>query len=91
MLKQRGHILDRGSNPRSSTISTFGDTVKTRIKMISGDEFDALSKKAKKYFHWKPGERKKIKRGYNKRLRKCAYDGAEIGSTGVEVKWSLPW
>ena len=53
--------------------------MKTRIKMISGDEFDALSKKAKKYFHWKPGERKKIKRGYNKRLRKCAYDGGEIG------------
>ena len=50
--------------------------MKTRIKMISGDEFDALSKKAKKDFHWKPGERKKIKRGYNKRLRKCAYDGA---------------
>lgn len=58
--------------------------------MISGDEFDALSKKAKKDFHWKPGERKKIKRGYNKRLRKCVFDGAELGSTGVVVKWSLP-
>ena len=62
----------------------------TRIKMKGGDEFDALSKKAKNYYHWKPGERKKIKRGYNKRLRKCAYDGVEIGSTGVKVKWSLP-
>ena len=58
--------------------------------MISGDEFDGLSKKAKKDFHWKPGERKKIKRGYNKRLRKCVFDGAELGSTGVVVKWSLP-
>lgn len=78
-------IQDLGAVPSSSTISTFGDTVKTRIKMISGDEFDALSKKAKKDFHWKPGERKKIKRGYNKRLRKCAYDGAEIGSTCILV------
>ena len=74
---------DRGAVPRASTISTFGDTVKTRIKMISGDEYDALSKKAKNYLHWKPGERKKIKRGYNKRLRKCAYDGGELGSTDV--------
>ena len=57
--------------------------MKTRIKMISGDEFDALSKRAKNHFHWKPGVRKKIKRSYNKRLRKCAYDGAELGSTGV--------
>ena len=87
-LKQRRHILDRGAVPRSSTISIFGNTMKTRIKMKGGDEFDALSKKAKKYYHWKPGERKKIKRGYNKRLRKCAYDGAELGSTGVKVKWS---
>tara|TARA_B100000902_G_scaffold261048_1_gene247322 strand:+ start:215 stop:370 length:156 start_codon:yes stop_codon:yes gene_type:complete len=51
--------------------------------MISGDEFDALSKKAKNLLHWRPGERKKIKRGYNKRLRKCAYDGGELGSTDV--------
>ena len=62
--------MDLGAVPSSSTISTFGNTMKTRIKMISGDEFDALSKKAKNYFHWKPGVRKKIKRGYNKRLRK---------------------
>ena len=40
-----------------------------RIKLKSGDEYDALTK-AKKFYHWKPGERKKIKRGYNKRLRK---------------------
>ena len=86
MLKQRGHILDPGAVPGDSTISTFGNTMKTRIKMQGGDEFDALSKKAKNYYHWKPGERKKIKRGYNKRLRKCAYDGVEIGSTGVKMK-----
>jgi hypothetical protein len=45
-----------------------------RIKLKGGDEYDALTK-AKKFCFWKPGERKKIKRGYNKRLRKCAYDG----------------
>ena len=60
-----------------------------RIKLKSGDEYDALTK-AKKFHHWKPGERKKIKRGYNNRLRKCVFDGAELGSTGVVVKWSLP-
>jgi len=54
-----------------------------RIKMKSGDEYDALTK-AKKYFSWRAGQRKKIKRGYNKRLRKCVYDGAEPGSTGTE-------
>ena len=45
-----------------------------RIKLIGGDEYDALTK-AKKYYHWKPGERKKIKRRYNKRFRKYGYDG----------------
>jgi hypothetical protein len=60
-----------------------------RIKLKGGDEYDALTK-AKKFYHWKSGERKRIKRGYNKRLRKCAYDGAEIGSTGVKMTWSLP-
>ena len=55
-----------------------------RIKLKGGDEYDALTK-AKKFYHWKSGDRKKIKRGYNKRLRKCAYDGAEIGSTGVNM------
>ena len=52
-----------------------------RIKLKSGDEYDALTK-AKKFHYWKPGERKKIKRGYNKRLRKCVYDGDDIGIDG---------
>ena len=42
-----------------------------RIKLKSWDEYNALTK-AKKFHHWKPGERKRIKRGYNKRLRKHA-------------------
>ena len=58
-----------------------------RIKLKSGDEYDALTK-AKKFHHWKSGERKKIKRGYNRRLRKCAFDGDELGSTDGIAEWS---
>ena len=39
-----------------------------RIKMKSGQEYDALTT-AKRYFSWKPGQRKQIKRAYNKRFR----------------------
>jgi len=38
--------------------------------MKGGDEYDALTRLVKKYYHWKAGDRKKIKRKYNKRLRK---------------------
>ena len=71
------------TGPRGSTAQLHHkDTRNTlemivRIKLKGGDEYDALTK-AKKFYHWKPGDRKKIKRGYNKRLRKCVYDGAEI-------------
>ena len=40
-----------------------------KIGMKGGDEYDALTK-AKQYYGWKPGTRKKIKRKYNKRQRK---------------------
>lgn len=40
-----------------------------RIKLKNGDEYDALTK-SKKYFKWHAGQRKKIKRSYNKRLRR---------------------
>ena len=66
--------LDPGAAPGISTISTL--RLIMRIKMKGSNEYDALTK-AKKFYHWKSGERKKIKRGYNKRLRKCAYDGDE--------------
>ena len=39
--------------------------------MKSGQEYDALTT-AKRYFSWKPGQRKQIKRAYNKRFRKQA-------------------
>ena len=75
--------MDSGAVPDISTTSTFGYPMK-RIKLKGGDEYDALTK-AKQFYNWKSGERKKIKRGYNKRLRKCAYDGDEIGSTCILV------
>jgi len=40
-----------------------------RIPMKGGDEYDALSK-SRKFFLWKAGQLKKIKRAYNKRFRK---------------------
>jgi|TARA_B110000971_G_scaffold147454_1_gene150630 hypothetical protein len=44
-----------------------------RLPLKGGDEYDALSK-ARKFFHWKAGELKKIKRAYNKRFRKHTKD-----------------
>ena len=40
-----------------------------RIPLKGGDEYDALTK-ARKFHLWKVGQVKKIKRAYNKRLRK---------------------
>jgi len=39
--------------------------------MSSGDEYDALTK-WKRVFEWRPGTRKAIKRGFNKRERRRA-------------------
>lgn len=41
-----------------------------RIPMSGGDEWDALNKRARKFYNWSTGELKKIKRRYNKRFRK---------------------
>ena len=40
--------------------------------MKGGDEYDALTRTAKRHYRWKAGYRKKIKRKYNKRLRKVS-------------------
>ncbi len=40
-----------------------------RIPLKGGDEQDALTR-AKRFLHWRAGERKKIKRRYNKRERR---------------------
>ena len=42
-----------------------------KIPMKGGDEYDALSKKSRKFYMWSKGQLKKIKRGYNKRFRKA--------------------
>ena len=41
-----------------------------RGRLINGDEWDALSP-WKRFLHWRPGERKRIKRGYNRRQRQA--------------------
>ncbi|MDP1733721.1 MAG: hypothetical protein Q8L44_05080 [Sulfuritalea sp.] len=38
------------------------------IPMTSGDEFDVLTR-WRHVYHWKPGTRKAIKRGYRRRQR----------------------
>lgn len=38
--------------------------------MKGGDEFDALSKRSRKFYNWGKGELKRIKQKYNKRFRR---------------------
>jgi hypothetical protein len=42
-----------------------------RIPLISGDEYEALTS-AKADHRWRPGQRKRIKRGYSRRFRRAA-------------------
>jgi hypothetical protein len=44
-------------------------TMTKRIPLKGGDEYDTLTK-ARKFKLWKAGQVKKIKRAYNKRLRR---------------------
>lgn len=39
------------------------------VKMKSGDEYDGLTR-WKNYLHWRPGERKKIKKIHNRKIRR---------------------
>ena len=41
------------------------------VPMIDGDELDFLTK-CKRFFTFRPGERKRLKRKYNKRARRLA-------------------
>ena len=45
------------------------DVVTKRIPMKGGDEYDGLTK-ARKFYMWKAGQLKRIKRAYKKRFRK---------------------
>lgn len=44
--------------------------MQTKIPLKGGDEQDAFTG-WRRLLRWRPGERKKIKQGYNKRLRKA--------------------
>ena len=48
--------------------------MKRSIPMKSADEYDALTK-ARRFYHWRAGAVKKIKKAFNKRERK---DGKRI-------------
>lgn len=41
-------------------------------KCVGADEVDAFSRKAHHHHNWKPGERKAIKAGANRRERRAA-------------------
>ena len=41
-----------------------------REKMVGGAEYDCLRHHAKRYYKWKPGERKDIKRKFSRRVRR---------------------
>jgi len=43
-----------------------------RVKMVSGDEYDALTKDYN-LLNWRPGQRKAIKRCFNKRQRRAVH------------------
>lgn len=45
--------------------------MKGELPLTSGDEQDALTR-WRKYLIWKPGERKRIKRVYRRRVRRAA-------------------
>lgn len=52
-----------------------------RIPKICGVEQDALSRRAKNYHGWHPGERSAVKRKYNKRLRATEKAALKDGGT----------
>lgn len=67
-----------------------------RIQMVSGDEYDALTR-AKRFFHWRPGQRAEIKRAFRRRERHEAKAirrdslGTERPSEGTAVVSDSGW
>ncbi len=43
--------------------------MRRRVPMTDADEYNALTR-AKKFYHWRPGQRKAIKRRFNRRERR---------------------
>ena len=60
------HSYSSSSAAGEAKLRKMPKTIKTR----DGDERDAFSKRSRKYLRWRRGTLKRIKRGYNKRLRK---------------------
>ena len=56
-----------------------------REKMVGGAEYDCLRHHAKRYYKWKPGERKDIKRKFSRRVRRTGkrLSVENIGSVSV--------
>ena len=77
-MKQREHILDWGAVPHSSTKRTRG--------LMSTDTIE-LSHALRKVYGEDRFREHMVKLVVD---NTCSFDGAEIGSTGVVVKWSLP-
>lgn len=55
-----------------------------RIPLRGGEEYDALTK-ARRFYQWRPGALKDIKRGYNKRFRKAWKTDTEADWAGVRI------
>lgn len=64
---------------------------KIRIPLVGGWEYDCLTK-ARKYYRWKSGTVKRVKLGYNRRLRKYLkhQDRLELGDGYVREERPLP-
>lgn len=43
----------------------------TRLPLISGDEADAFSRRWRRWVKWRPGQIKRLKRAYAKRVRRA--------------------
>lgn len=54
-----------------------------RIPMKTADEYDALTR-WRHFLHWRAGERKRIKRGYNRRERRTTKEWIKSHSKEVD-------
>jgi hypothetical protein len=64
-----------------------------RGELKDGDEWDALTR-ARRFYHWRPGELRAIKRRYNKRQRKearfeCRAESARVAIHALSATCSL--
>lgn len=64
-----------------------------RIPLKSADEYDALTR-WRRFLRFRPGQRKKVKRQYNKRLRRAPWQKLTFATTQrtplLSQKWGEP-